>query len=235
MFRIMAKSAKRAELLIYGPIGPTFWGDEVSAADFAKLLKEIGDVAEIDLRINSPGGDVFDAVTIYRQLVEHKAKITVHIDALAASAASFVAMAGDKIVMAEAGMMMIHDGQMFAVGDAAEMRRTADLLDTVSQTIAEVYAARTAKSATEIRDKMRAETWFNAKEAMAFGLIQEIAANKAPAAAENSAEIVVLDEVRFKFKNAPPQYQPGRSAIAAAVAQQQVALTLSRLAARAKR
>lgn len=236
MFRIMAKSAKRAEILIYGPIGPEFWGDEVSAANFAEMLKEIGDVAELDVRVNSPGGDVFDGVAIYRQLVEHKAKITMHIDGIAASAASFIAMAGDRIIMAEAGVMMIHDAWSFAVGDAAEFRRVADRLDLVSQTIAEIYAARAGKTATEIRDKMRAETWFSAKEALDFGLVSEIADNKAQTPAiENEAEIVVLDDVRFKFKNAPPQYQPGRSAAAALVAKQQVAISLSRVSAAGKR
>lgn len=237
MFRIMAKSAKRAEILIYGPIGPEFWGDEVSAANFAEMLKEVGDVSELSVRINSPGGDVFDGVAIYRQLVEHKAKITVHIDALAASAASFIAMAGDSIVMAEAGAIMIHDAWSFAVGDAAEMRRVADRLDLVSQTIAEVYAARAAKTPTEMRDKMRAETWFTAQAALDFGLITEIAKNKAPDEAQALADVVVLDEVRFKFKNTPadlPQLQPERTAAAAEVARQRVAITLSRVAASAK-
>jgi ATP-dependent protease ClpP protease subunit len=235
VFRILAKSAKRAEILIYGPIGPEFWGDEVSAAKFAEMLAEVGDVAELDVRINSPGGDVFDGVAIYRQLVEHKAKITVHIDGIAASAASFIAMAGDHIIIAEAGVMMIHDAWSFAVGDAAEFRRVADRLDLVSQTIAEIYSARAGKAPTEVRDKMRAETWFTAKEAVDFGLAHEVAANKAPAEAKNAAELVVLDEVRFKFKNAPPQYQPGRSAVAAMVAKQQVAISLSRVAASGKK
>src|SRR5262245_14134741 len=118
MFRIMAKSAKRAEILIYGPIGPVFCGDEVSAADLANLLKGMGDVDELDLRVNSPGGDVFDGVAIYRQLVENRAKVKVHIDGIAASAASFISMAGDRIIMAEAGVMMIHDAYTGVLGDA---------------------------------------------------------------------------------------------------------------------
>lgn len=236
MFRILAKSKKNAEILIYGDVGPVFWGDEVSAVDFAKTLKDIGAVETIDLRINSYGGDVFEGMTIYRQLVDHAATVNVHVDGIAASIASVIAMAGDTIRIAESGRMMIHDALTIAIGNADDMRQTADILDQTSEQIAGVYASRIGKGATEIRDAMRAETWFNAKDALAFGLATEIAPNKiAPGAENKGAEIIPLNTAKHKFRNVPPELLSGRGAIAAQVARQQVAVSLSRVAASASK
>lgn len=231
----MSKSAKRAELLIYGDIGPSFWGDGVSAADFVKMLDEVGAVDELDVRLNSYGGDVYDGLTIYKRLQEHKATVTMHVDGIAASIASVIAMAGDKIIVAEAGRFMIHDALTIVVGNAADMRETADVLDQTSEQIAGVYAARTGKTASEFREKMKAETWLSAKEAVVLGLADEIAPNKTKETTpQNCAEIVVLDQVKHKFRNAPADLLPGRATIAAQVAKQRVAISLSRAAASAK-
>lgn len=248
MFRILSKSAKRAEILIYGDIGPVFWGDEVSAADFARTLKDAGEVDEIDLRINSLGGDVFDGLAIYRQLVDHKARVNVHIDGIAASIASVIAMAGDSIVIAQPARMMIHDAMsgVILVGTAERLRtagkKTLDdliaLLDTQSQEIADLYAARSGKPAEKVRADMIAETWFTAKEAVAYGLADAVAANKtAPDAPENATNIVPFNAAKHKFRNMPPELasSPGRRALADMIARQQVALTLSRVAASAKK
>lgn len=229
MFRILAKSAKRAEILIYGDIGPVFWGDEVSAADFAKTLKEAGDVDEIDLRINSLGGHVFDGVAIYQQLSTHPAKINVRVDGIAASIASVIAMAGDRIEIAEAGMMMIHDAGTIVAGNAERMRKTADLLDKTSEQIAEVYVAKTGKKLDEIRTAMRAETWLTGKEAVEFGLADAVIENKQ--AAENVASLK-MDAERYGFSN-PPAKLVARHSLADMVAKQQVSITMSRIAAKA--
>lgn len=236
MFRILSKSATRAEVLIYGDIGPSYWGDSVTATDFNATLKEIGTVAELDVRINSYGGDVFDGLSIYRQLVENSAKVNIHIDGIAASIASVIAMAGDKIIIAEAGRMMIHDALTIAIGNAEDMRATADILDQTSQQLADVYAARSGQTAAAIREKMKAETWLNGKDAVVLGLADEIAPNKTKEKQENRFDNVVqLDTTKHKFRNAPADLLPGRSALAAQVARQQVAITLSRAAASAKR
>lgn len=227
----MAKSAKSAEILIYGDIGPVFWGDEVSAADFANTLREIGDVAELNVRINSYGGSVFEGVAIYQQLNQHPAKINVRVDGIAASIASVIAMAGDHVEIAEAGMMMIHDAATMSAGNAEEMRRIANLLDKTSGQIAEVYAAKTGKSATEMRDAMRAETWLTGKEAKEMGLVDAVIENKQ--APENIAALK-MDAKRYGFTK-PPEHLVARSAIAEMVAKQNVAITLSRLAASGKR
>lgn len=233
MFRIAAKSAKRAEILIYGDVGLDFWGEGVSANAFKNMLDEIGAVDDLDVRINSYGGDVFEGFAIYRHLVENKARVHVMIDGIAASIASVIAMAGDSISIAEPGRMMIHDALTIALGNAEDFRKAADVLDETSDQIAGVYASRTGKSKTELRDKMRAETWLSAEDALALGLVTDIAKNKTPEGAQQNrlkaqtAEIIQLDLEKHKFRNTPPDLMPGRSAIANLVARQQVALTLS--------
>src|SRR5688572_9757277 len=112
-----------AEIFIYAEIGQSFWSESVSAADFKRQLMALkGSVTSVKVRINSPGGSVFDGVTIYNLLRSFPASIETQVDGLAASVASVIALAGDKITIAENGMMMIHDPWMFAIGDAEEMR-----------------------------------------------------------------------------------------------------------------
>lgn len=231
MFRILSKSSDRAELVIYGDIGPVFWGDEVSAADFANTLKEVGNVKDLDVRINSYGGDVFDGLAIYRQLVEHSASVAIHVDGIAASAASVVAMAGDVIRIGESARMMVHDAWTIAIGNAADLRSTADRLDETSQAIAEIYSARSGRGPTEMRDAMRAETWYTGKEAVAAGLATEVAANKPAPAQSVGGKVVALDQGRHRFSNMPKDLLPNRQAAMAAILRQQVAITQATAAA----
>jgi ATP-dependent protease ClpP protease subunit len=231
MFRILSKSADRAEVVIYGDIGPVFWGDEVSASDFAATLKEVGAVKALDVRINSYGGDVFDGLAIYRQLVEHPASVTIHVDGIAASAASVVAMAGDVIRIGESARMMIHDAWTIAAGDAAAMRSIADRLDETSQAIAEIYSARSGRTPTEMRDAMRAETWYTGKEAVAAKLATEVAANKPAPVSSVDGKVVALDQSKHRFSKTPKDLLPNRQAAMAAILQQQVAITKATAAA----
>lgn len=193
-FRILAKSAGEAEILIYEDVGEGFFGG-VSAKQFAGELKALGDVATINLRINSYGGDVFDGLAIYRQLADHKAKIIVHIDGVAASIASVIAMAGDDIRIAEAGFIMIHDAWGLAIGTAADMREVADRLDTITGAIGDVYSARTKRKADDVRKWMADEKWFTATEALDSGFATEIVENMRAAAR--------LDPGKHKFRNVP--------------------------------
>lgn len=172
------KTANSAEITLYGPIGEDFFGEGISAKRFTQELKGLGNVRNIDLHIDSPGGSVTDARVIYTRLVEHSAKITVKIDGYAASAASFIAMAGDDIQIAEGGFFMIHNARGISIGDAAEMEKTAALLRAVTDTIAQTYVARTAKSKKKIKDWMDAETWFNGSEAVSEGFADSLMANK---------------------------------------------------------
>jgi ATP-dependent protease ClpP protease subunit len=169
---VRAKDEIEAEVLLYDDIGD-FWGGK-SAKNFVREIKELGEVSKITLRINSAGGEVFDAQAMYSYLKTHKAFKTVRIDGLAASAASFLAMVGDKIVMPENAMMMIHNPGTFAYGEAEDMRKAADFLDKVRDTIAAVYVARTDLDYDKIKWMMDEETWMSAEEAKELGFCDEI-------------------------------------------------------------
>jgi ATP-dependent protease ClpP protease subunit len=158
------------EVWIYDEIG--MWG--VSAQDFARELQEV-DSETITLRLNSPGGEVYDGIAIMNALIDHKAKVTVKVDALAASIASVIAMAGDSVVMGSHSEFMIHDASTIAMGNAADIREIADMLDRVSENIAQVYAERAGGKAEDWRALMLAETWFSADEAVAAGLADKVA------------------------------------------------------------
>jgi ATP-dependent protease ClpP protease subunit len=168
-YEIRNQTSTDAELHVYDEIG--YWG--VTAAEFVKELQAL-DVDSIRLHINSPGGDVFDGLAILNALRQHRARIDVTVDGLAASAASFIAMCGDTVMMAPQSMMMIHDAAGMAWGDARELRSTADLLDKVSGNIADVYTARAGGTAAEWRARMLDETWLTAAEAVLVGLADGI-------------------------------------------------------------
>lgn len=169
-YRIENKTGDVAEIFIYDEIG--FWG--ITAQDFAAELREVT-ASKIDLRLNTPGGEVFDGIAIHNALVEHEAEVTVHVDALAASIGSVIAMAGDRIIMGKGAEMMIHDSSGFCIGNSADMRELADLLDRASDNIAQFYADRAGGSIQSWRDRMRAETWYSADEAVKAGLADEVA------------------------------------------------------------
>ena len=158
--------ASGAEVLIYDEIGA--YG--VSAKGFLAELGALPDRVPIDLRLNSPGGSVFDAVAIYNALQRHDGTITVWIDGIAASAASYVAMAGDEIVMPENAFLMIHDPSGIVMGTAADMREMAGTMDKIAGSMIRGYAARSGRSEEEIAALMAAETWFDAEAAITAGL-----------------------------------------------------------------
>lgn len=167
-FRIENKAAGPSEVFIYDEVG----GFGVSASDFLAEMRDLK--GEIALHLNSPGGDVFDGLTIYQALKARSEPTTVHVDGLAASIASVIAMGADKVVMAPKATMMIHDGWSAAVGNAADMRKLADLLDRTSANIASVYADKAGQTTEFWRERMQAETWYSADEALEAGLVDEI-------------------------------------------------------------
>ena len=159
------------KLLLYGEIG---W--EVRAAEFVPAIDAVTD-SHIDLHISSPGGDVFEALTIMNALKEHPATKTVYIDGLAASAASFIAVGiGGEVIMRPGAEMMIHNAQGGAWGDMNDMHAIIERLESASATIADIYAAKTGTDAAEWRAAMDAETWFSADEALAAGLVDRVEA-----------------------------------------------------------
>lgn len=162
-----------AAIYIYDVIGCTCWWDDVCRCMTAKnLIDDLQSlrVDELHIHINSPGGEVDDGIAIYNTLRNHSARKTTFIDSLAASAASFIALAADEVVIALTGQVMIHEASTVAIGDAEEMRRNADLLDRYSNNIAGIYSRKSGMSVEECRELMRAETWFTGAEAVEAGL-----------------------------------------------------------------
>ena len=180
-----------AEVLIYDEIGA--YG--VSAKGFLAELGALPDDSAIDLRLNSPGGSVFDAVAIHNALSRHAGTVTVWIDGIAASAASYIAMAGDEIVMPENAFLMIHDPSGIVMGTAADMRDMAGTLDKIAASMTRGYAARSGKPEDEIAALMVAETWFDAAEALDAGLATRMA---------DPVRIAASFDIG-RFRNAPPE------------------------------
>ena len=174
---------KEGEVTLYGEISDvTWWGDEVTPKQFKADLDALGDVDLIRVYINSPGGDVFAGQTIYSILKRHKAKIHVYIDGLAASIASLIAMAGDKVIMPANAMMMIHNPWTIAAGNANDFRRLADDLDKIRDSMIVAYENKSALTMDEIKQLMDAETWLSANDCIEYGFVDEIEEAKQTAA-----------------------------------------------------
>jgi ATP-dependent Clp endopeptidase proteolytic subunit ClpP len=157
------------EILVYDEIG--YWG--ITAKDFKTALDAIN-ASTINVRINSPGGDVFDGLAIYNSLKAHPATINTFVDGWAASAASFIMLAGDTVSMAENSMAMIHKAWGVGIGNADDMLALNGVLNKIDGQIASMYAAKTGKDPADCLAAMAAETWFTADEAREFGLIDSV-------------------------------------------------------------
>ncbi|MFQ5493772.1 MAG: head maturation protease, ClpP-related [Phycisphaerae bacterium] len=169
-FQLRALADDEVELLIFDVIGRTWDESGVRAQKVADELKAAGDISTIQVRINSPGGDVFEALAIYNTLVRHSARVIVTVDGMALSSASAIAMAGDEILMAENAMMMIHEAWTWAAGTAEDLRKAAETLDKSNDTLAKTYAARSGMDRERVRQLMAEETWFDAEETVDAGL-----------------------------------------------------------------
>lgn len=183
---IRSKSATKAEIVIYGSIGQPNWlePDAVSAKVFSDELKKLdATVNEIDLRLNSPGGDVFEGVAIYNRIKQHKAKFTVYIDGLAASIASIIALAGDEIVMGEGALFMVHLPWTWAMGDRNSLENTIQRLMDVEEQMVGIYAKKTGLGRSEIKKMLEDETWMDADQAIENGFANSKFAETMPIAA----------------------------------------------------
>lgn len=193
---------KSADVFIYGEITKWAWEEygEVSSITFKNELDSLGDVDTIHLYINSPGGSVFEGIAIHNMLKRHQARIIVHVDALAASIASVIAMAGDEIRMPKNSMLMIHNPWTFAIGNASELRKQADDLDRIGQSAIQSYLQKSGDKLDEetLKDLLDAETWLSADEALEYGLCDIV---------EEANEVAALvDESLVKqYKNVPQQ------------------------------
>jgi ATP-dependent protease ClpP protease subunit len=198
---------------IYDEIGDSWWGESTPASEFVQQIGAIH-TPRIELHLNSPGGDIFDGVAIYNALKAHPAHVTVIVDSLAASAASFIAQAGDEVIMTKAASMMIHDGSAMAWGPASVMRDTADLLDKLSNTVAEIYADRAGQTIEFWRNLMIEEVWYNSHEAVESGLADKIGEDTKPEddqAAENRWNLSIFN---YAGRGAAPNPMEVRTRIA---------------------
>ncbi|MET8766330.1 head maturation protease, ClpP-related [Streptomyces sp. NPDC004658] len=176
-----AASQDEAEVMLYDEVGGWFGA---TADEFIADLRGIT-APNIRLRVNSPGGSVFEGIAIANALRSHPANVTVQVDGIAASIASVIAMSGDRIEMAPNSMLMIHDASGVCMGNASDMEEMAELLDLISDNIADAYAARAGGTRDEWRARMRAETWYLPEDAVDAGLADEaLAAPKAGTPAE---------------------------------------------------
>lgn len=175
-FQMNKKTQNKGEIYIYGDIVSSKWDEtDVTAVDFKNELNQLGDVSEIDVHINSAGGNVFEGHAIYNMLKMHKAKVNIYVDALAASIASVIAMSGDTIFMHKNSFMMIHNSWIMTLGNSKDLRQTADLLDKTDQSSNNAYLDKaTNLSEEELKQLLEAETWLTADEALEKGLADEI-------------------------------------------------------------
>jgi ATP-dependent Clp protease, protease subunit len=182
---------KGAEIVIYDEIGA--FG--IPAKAFLDELRTLGPVAELTVRINSPGGSVFDGVAIYNALKHHEARVTVWIDGIAASIASVIAMAGDEVVMPENAMLMLHDPSALVIGTAADMRGMAEALDKMKAGMVAAYREKSGRDDAEIEVLMHDETWLSAAEAVELGLADRV---------EQPVRMAAHFDLS-RFRNPPPQ------------------------------
>ncbi|QNB48201.1 Clp protease ClpP [Thermanaerosceptrum fracticalcis] len=205
-WKFKAKDDGTAELLLYGEISSsTWWGDEVTPKQFKKDLDDLGDVSEINVYINSEGGDVFAGQAIYSMLKRHRATINIYVDGLAASIASVIAMVGDKVIMPKNAMMMVHNPWTIAIGTADDFRKLADDMDKIRESIITVYTDKSGMDQDKIIEMMDKETWMTAEEAVKYGFADEIEEEKQVAASLNGG-FLMLNGQKFdlsKFKNPP--------------------------------
>ncbi len=205
-FRASASNPKIGELMLYGVISSeSWWGDEVTPKTFKDDLDALGDIEELHVFINSGGGDVFAGQAIHSMLKRHKAKVVVHIDGLAASIASVIAMAGDVVRMPRNAMMMVHNPWTIAMGNAADFRKLADDLDRIGESLVAAYEEKTGLPRDEIVALMEAETWMTADDAVAKGFADEIEQAKQVAASLKDAQLTVNDQTfdLSRFRNRP--------------------------------
>lgn len=200
IWNIVKNDDKNAELMLYGDIAESFWGDTISAKEVTEYLADL-DVENINVYINSNGGVVDTAIAINNALRRHKAKVTVNIDGIAASAATLITCAGDIVRMPKNALFMIHNPSTIAMGDSEEMRKQADVLEKYKNSITETYLQKVNIDKEKLSELMDNETWLNAEEALEYGFIDEIIENADIQVVENK---VISNNMVFnmaEFKN----------------------------------
>ncbi|ARD57403.1 Clp protease ClpP [Bacillus safensis] len=197
-----ASNPSAGEIYIYSEISSEqFWGDETTATTFKEDLEAMGDLQTLNIYINSPGGSVFEGNSIYNIIKRHKAHVNVHIDGVAASIASVIAMAGDTIFMPKNAMMMIHNPWVMTAGNAAELRKQADDMDRIRESLVEAYLAKSNGKIerSNLIELLDAETWLTATECVAYGLADVVEETQTMAACADT-------KLFAKYQNTPGKF-----------------------------
>lgn len=170
MNRIKQQTENSVNIYLYGDIADYWWDDESNSAKCLKdKLAELNDVTEINLHINSLGGDVIEGIAMFNLLKQHPAKVNVYVDGFACSIASVIAMAGDTVYMPKNSMMMVHNCWTYAGGNSKELRKTADDLDKIMEASIESYLSKINISRKELVELLDAETYLTAEECYNMG------------------------------------------------------------------
>jgi len=193
------------EVYIYGEIASYKWDDATTtAASFKKDLDALGDIKTLNIYINSPGGSVFQGQAIYSILKRHTAKKHVYVDGIAASIASVLAMAGDAIFMPKNAMMMVHNAWTYTMGNSKDLRKTADDLDKINESLVAAYMQKVNIVEDKLKELLDAETWLTAQECFDYGFCTELVDEKQVAASINA-------EIFAQYKNVPETLKGGES------------------------
>lgn len=166
----MLVDRENKEIFVYGPIGGSFWDDGITAELMVQALASVGQDQRVTVRINSPGGVVDEGIAIYNALKRHKGGVDTVVDAIAASAASVIALAGEKRTTAKGARWMIHRALIIAIGNRSEMLKTAEILQKYDESLIDIYGEYMPLEKSEIESLMDAETWYTASEAIEAGL-----------------------------------------------------------------
>lgn len=182
-----------ADLYVYGDITSYEWDEsDVSSWGFKKELEELGEISELNVHINSYGGETFEGLAIYNLLKQHKAKVNVYIDGIAASAASIIAMSGDKVYMPKTSIIMIHNCWQWAVGNSKELRKTAEDMDKIAVAYKEAYLAKVNITEEKLDELLDLETYLTADECIEMGFADEIIELKANSSINQNANICLF-------------------------------------------
>jgi ATP-dependent Clp protease, protease subunit len=198
----LVRNENEATIYVYDLID-SYWG--VSATSFIEAMNQAGDAAVLNIRISSPGGDVFESRAIMAAIQRFSGKTVAHIDGLAASAATSIALACNEVVMSDGAFFMIHNASGFAYGDKQAMRDSADLLEKVESVIITDYTKKTGKPTDQVIAWMDSETWFTASEALDNGFVDRIAEAKA---AGNTWNLSAFNKTPDALKAPPIERAP---------------------------
>lgn len=204
-WKMLSLGNNEADIHIFGEVVTSGWewsDSDTSATTFKSELDDLGDVNNINLHINSPGGSVFEGVAIGNMLKQHKAKVNVYVDGLAASIASVIAMSGDTIFMPSNAMMMVHNPWSYAIGNSADMRKQADTLDAIGESMKLTYLEKAGDKldADTLSSLLDNETWLSAQQCVDYGLADEIL----PA---NQTAASISDDLFARYRNVPKAFQ----------------------------